>query len=48
MLPSANDRTRALDMVRQVLSAKGELTDERRARLARVEAILNGPSAVAA
>src|SRR5262249_49976102 len=47
MLPSANDRTRALDMVRQVLSAKGELTDERRARLARVEAILNGPSAVA-
>ena len=48
MLPSANDRTRALDMVRQVLSAKGELNDERRARLARVEAILNGSSAVAA
>jgi Protein of unknown function (DUF3141) len=48
MLPSANDRTRALAMARQVLSAKGELNDERRARLARVEAILNGSSAVAA
>jgi Protein of unknown function (DUF3141) len=48
MLPSSKDRAAALDMVRQVLSAKGELNDERRARLARVEAILNGSSAVAA
>jgi hypothetical protein len=28
-------------MARQVLSAKGDLGEERRARLARVEAILN-------
>jgi hypothetical protein len=48
LLPAAKDQTTALDMVRQVLSAKGELNDERRARLARVEAILNGSPAVAA
>jgi hypothetical protein len=48
MLPSANDRRKALDMVREILSVKGDLNDERRARLARVEAILNGSSAVAA
>ena len=48
MLPSATDRTAALDMVRQVLSAKGDLNEERRARLARVEAILNASPAAAA
>jgi hypothetical protein len=48
MLPSAGDRKAALDMVRRVLSAKGDLTAERRARLARVEAILNGSPAAAA
>jgi hypothetical protein len=49
MLTSATDRTAALDMARQILSAKGELSDERRARLARVEAIFNtSPTATAA
>ena len=48
MLPAPKDQAAALDMVRQVLSAKGELSDERRARLARVEAILNRSPAVAA
>jgi hypothetical protein len=48
MLPSVTDRTAALDMVRQVLSAKGDLNDERRARLARVETILNASPAAAA
>jgi hypothetical protein len=48
MLPSAADRAAALDMARQVLSAKGELSDERRARLARVESILSASPAVAA
>jgi hypothetical protein len=48
MLSSAKDRTAALDMVRQVLSAKGEMNEERRARLARVEAILNASPAAAA
>jgi len=49
MLTSATDRAAALDMARQVLSAKGELSDERRARLARVEAIFNtSPTATAA
>jgi hypothetical protein len=48
MLRSAQDRAAALDMVRQVLSAKGELNEERRARLARVEAILSASPAAAA
>ena len=48
MLSSTKDRTAALDMVREVLSAKGELNDERRARLARVEALLNASPAAAA
>jgi uncharacterized protein DUF3141 len=48
MLPSANDRAAAVDMARQILSAKGDLNDERRARLARVEAILSTPPAAAA
>jgi hypothetical protein len=48
MLPSARERAAALDMVRQVLSAKGELSEERRTRLARVEAILNASPAAAA
>jgi hypothetical protein len=49
MLTSATDRTAALDMARQILSANGELSDERRARLARVEAIFNtSPTATAA
>ncbi len=48
MLPSANDRTAVLEMVRQILSARGELSEERRARLARVEAILSAPPATAA
>jgi hypothetical protein len=48
MLPSAKDRAAVLDMVRQVLSAKGDLTEERRARLARVEAILGAAPAAAA
>jgi Protein of unknown function (DUF3141) len=48
MLPTAKERATALEMVRQVLSAKGDLTEERRARLARVEAILNASPAAAA
>jgi hypothetical protein len=48
MLPSANERVAAVDMVRQILSAKGELSEERRARLARVETILSAPQATAA
>jgi hypothetical protein len=48
MLPSAADRTAALQMVRRVLSATGELGEERRARLARVEAILAAPPAASA
>src|SRR5690242_12676196 len=48
MLPLAKDRTAALEMVREVLSAKGDLNEERRTRLARVEAILNGSPAPAA
>jgi hypothetical protein len=48
MLPSARDRESALDMVRQILSAKGELSEERQARLRRVEAILNASPAAAA
>ena len=48
MLPASKDQAAALDMVRQVLSAKGELSDERRARLARVESIFNRSPAVAA
>jgi hypothetical protein len=51
MLRTDKDRTAAVDMVRKVLSAKGELGEERRTRLARVEAILSAspaaPSAVA-
>ena len=51
MLRSDKDRAAAVDMVRQVLSAKGELSEDRRARMARVEAILSAspaaPSAVA-
>jgi hypothetical protein len=41
MLPSDKERAAALDMVREVLSAKGDLNEERRARLARVETILS-------
>jgi hypothetical protein len=48
MLPTAKDRATALEMVREVLSAKGDLNDERRARLARVEALLNASPAAAA
>jgi hypothetical protein len=48
LLPSAKDRAAALDMVRQVLSTKGELSEERRARLARVETILGTPAEAAA
>ena len=48
MLPTAKERATALEMVRQVLSAKGDLNEERRARLARVEAILNASPAAAA
>jgi hypothetical protein len=48
MLPAAKDRTAALEMVREVLSARGDLNEERRARLARVEAILNASPAPAA
>jgi hypothetical protein len=48
MLPSTQDRAAALDMVRPVLSAKGDLSEERRARLARVEAILSASPAAAA
>jgi hypothetical protein len=51
MLRTDKDRTAAVDMVRKVLSAKGELGEERRTRLARVEAILSAspaaPSVVA-
>jgi hypothetical protein len=48
MLPSGKDRAAALDMARQTLSARGELTEERRARLARVEAILSASPVSAA
>ena len=48
MLPLAKDRTAALEMAREILSAKGELSDERRARLARVESILSAPPRAAA
>ena len=41
MLPLPADRITALDATRQILSAKGELSAERRARLARIETILN-------
>ena len=48
MLRSDGERATALEMVRQVLSAKGELSEERRARLARVERILNESPAIPA
>jgi hypothetical protein len=49
MLSSTKDRAAALDIVRQVLSAKGDLNEERRARLARVEQVLSAsPPAAAA
>jgi uncharacterized protein DUF3141 len=48
MLPSATDQVAALDMAREVLSAKGDLSEERRARLARVESILSASPAAAA
>jgi Protein of unknown function (DUF3141) len=48
MLPSTKERAAALEMAREILSAKGDLNDERRARLARVEALLNGSPAAAA
>jgi hypothetical protein len=47
MLPSSHDRAVALEMVQKILSAKGDLNDERRARLARVAALLNGAPAAA-
>jgi hypothetical protein len=47
MLPSDKERRTALDMVRQILSAKGDLNEERRARLARVETILSESPAAA-
>lgn len=47
MLPTEPERAAALEMVRRVLSAKGELSDERRARLARVEALLGVSPAAA-
>ena len=43
MLRTDEERAVALDMVRQTLKAKGELSEERRARLARVETILKSP-----
>jgi len=46
MLRSDQERAAALEMVRQALSAKGELSEERRARLARVETILKRSPAV--
>ena len=48
MLRSDRERAAALEMVRQVLSAKGEPSAERRARLARVEGILNQSPAIPA
>src|SRR5947199_51665 len=48
MLRSDGERATALEMVRQVLSAKGELSEERRARLARVERILDESPAIPA
>ena len=46
MLRSDDERATAFEMVRQVLSAKGELSEERRARLARVERILDESPAI--
>jgi len=48
MLRSDDERATAFEMVRQVLSAKGELSEERRARLARVERILDESPAIPA
>jgi hypothetical protein len=48
MLRSDRERAAALEMVRQVLSARGEPSAERRARLARVEEILNQAPAIPA
>jgi pimeloyl-ACP methyl ester carboxylesterase len=46
LVPQAAEREAALEMVRRVLTAKGELTPARKVRLARVEAILmNGVGA---
>jgi len=47
MLRSDDDRKAALDMVRQVLSARSEMNEERRTRLGRVETILKASPAVA-
>jgi hypothetical protein len=44
MLRRDDEREAALEIVTRVLSAKGELSQERRARLARVRAILRPPS----
>ena len=41
MVPAPADRVTALDAVRQILSARGEMSAERRARFARIETILN-------
>ena len=48
MLRSQEERAAALEMARQVLSAKGELSEERRRRLARVETILREAQATPA
>jgi hypothetical protein len=48
LLASEEERSAVLKAVTSVLSAKGELSAERRARLARVRAILHAPSATAA
>jgi hypothetical protein len=46
LVPQPAEREAALEMVRRVLTAKGELTPARKVRLARVEAILmNGVGA---
>ena len=46
LVPQAADREAALETVRRVLTARGELTPARKVRLARVEAILmNGVAA---
>jgi hypothetical protein len=48
LLPRDQDRSAALELVTRVLSAKGELSPERRARLARLSAILGAPAAARA
>jgi hypothetical protein len=46
LIPQAADREVALEMVRRVLTAKGDLTPARKQRLARVEGLLmNGAAA---